>query len=101
MEYSAQPKADLSLKIDAVTGKYIDYKEHTPGSLLVAPCDLLERRVGEVVPEVAEVIERGIWFAKKHDRVERIAYTLRNRARRAYITVRGQQVMIDINAVIG
>lgn len=100
VEYTAQPRADLSIRIDRITGKYTRYKEFTPGSLLVAPCDLLEHPFTEVVPgDIADKIDRAAWYAAKHERVEHFSYTLKNRTRRAYVSVHEQQIRMDINEV--
>lgn len=90
------PTADLSLTLDTITNKYIDYREYTPGTLLVAPADLLDRHLGDLVPGVAEVIERAAWEARRRRQPQEFTYELRERERAARVMVRDQRAVLSI-----
>lgn len=91
-----RPAADLSLTLDRPTLEYIGYREFTLGSLVVPSCEMLNRRMGDVAPDVAEAFERGIWQATQDDAPATFGYVIRGHDSLAVLTVRGQRVQIQI-----
>lgn len=93
------PGPDLVLTIDKNTKEYTTYKEYTPGCLLVAPCDLLGYRMGDVAPAVAEVLERAIWETEKAGAPVEVNYTFRDFNRLGSVFTRGDLAHINIKAL--
>lgn len=93
----------MSFRVDLHTREYIGYREHTPGSLLVAPCDLLNRTMEQLVPDqhVIELFNKAIWEAREYLVPQRISYTLRSRPRRTNVAVVGNAIYFDVQELIG
>lgn len=89
----------MILTVDRVTKEYLEYQEPTPGSMLVAPVDLLGCRIGDAVPGIADVLEHAIWDAHRTKAPAIVEYVLRGRSRVARVIVRGDRAYLNINNV--
>jgi hypothetical protein len=87
------------MRIDRHTHEYLNYKEHTPGTLLVAPAELLNRRMGDVIPDVAALYLPAAHAAAKTGQMQIVSYGLRGQSRVAHIVVVGQSAIVSIKAV--
>jgi hypothetical protein len=93
------PCPDLILTVDRVTKEYTKYVEYNPGTMVVPSCDILNRTIGDVVPEVAEMFHEAIWIAHKEQRAVDVQYMIGPHERRAHVVVRDQVVALNITAV--
>lgn len=91
-----KPAADLSLTLDRPTLEYIGYREFTLGSMVVPSSEVMNRRLGDVVPEVADVFERNVWHATVSGESTEFDYVLRGYDSHAHVTVQAQRVSILI-----
>lgn len=98
-EDAASP--DVSFTLCARTLTYLAYHEHTPGTLLIAPGDFLDRPLGSVLPpDMTAILERGIQDAHFYQRPVNVSYAFRNRAYRCRVQVHGELVALDVRRVI-
>jgi hypothetical protein len=93
------PGPDLILTVDRVTKEYTEYREYTPGTMVVAPSDVLNRCIGDVVPTVAETFNQAIWAAQRGRQAVDIEYVLGRHHRQAHVVVNGDRVALNITAV--
>jgi hypothetical protein len=93
------PGPDLILTVDRVTKEYTNYHEYTPGTMVVAPSDVLNRCLGDVVPSVAELFHEAIHAAHKGRESVDIQYVIGPHERRARVVVSGQLAALNISAV--
>jgi hypothetical protein len=92
-------RTDLVIRLDMHTLEYLQYREHTPGTMLIAPADLLNRRMGDIAPDVAEIFTKAIRAAVDSGSMQHTEYTFRGYERKADVIVAGQQAIIGIKAV--
>lgn len=92
-----QSAPDLTLTLDRGTLEYIGYREHTPGTMPIAGCHILNRTMGEVVPDVAAIYDRAVWASGQYARPEDIHYEVLGRWRRARVMVRGSIAAVHIS----
>jgi hypothetical protein len=92
-------RTDLVIRLDMHTLEYLQYREHTPGTMLIAPADLLNRRMGDIAPDVAAIFAEAIKAAVDSGSMQHIEYMFRGYERKADVIVAGQQAIIGIKAV--
>lgn len=91
------PTSDLILTVDKVTKEYVHYKEFSAGTMVVAPALFLNRRMGDVLPEVAAVFDAAIWTANREQRAVDIRYEVNGHKRRAHVVVQGGLAALNID----
>lgn len=90
---------DLVLTVDALTEEYIGYREVTPGSMIVSSSEMLGKRLGDVVPSIADMFHEAMWAAGRDHSTIRLAYALRGHNRIAHVSVLKGKALLHISAV--
>lgn len=95
----AHPPTDLIVRLDAETLTYLGYRENTPGTMLVAPNDFINKRMADLFPDIAVVYKAAIRKAIDSGSMQHVAYTCKGQHRTAAIVVTGKQAIVGVRAV--
>lgn len=96
ISFQQPAKRGTTFTIDLVTHKYMGYREHTPGSMIIAPADCIEQRYEDVLDAaIVEKMEQSMRAAKRQSDT-RFDYELRGRARTGFTALRGQTLLLNV-----
>lgn len=91
--------ADLIIRLDRRTLEYLHYRELTPGTLALAPSEFMNRRMRDVLPECAELLESAIQTASQNGTIETVTFCIRGRYRRSRILITGEQIISHVSSI--